>query len=134
MDLSSECIFSTSRSSGPGGQNTNKVETKIELRWNISESLLIKDTEKEKLQEELKNKISKEGFLILTSQEKRTQGQNKKVCIDKLHSLVKEALTEDKERIPTKPTKESKEARIKTKKSQSEHKRFRGNLANRDFE
>lgn len=130
MDLTSECIFSTSRSSGPGGQNTNKVETKVELKFHVEDSSILTSIEKLKINERLINKLSKEGFLIVSSQEKRTQFQNKKVCIDKLHALIKDALIENTERIATKPTQESKEKRLKSKKQASDNKRFRGNLKN----
>ena len=77
IDLSSECIFAASRSSGPGGQNINKVNTKVELRFNITDSKILNDSEKELLLEKLASRINQEGLLILSSQSERSQLKNK---------------------------------------------------------
>jgi len=75
-DFTNELIISASKSSGPGGQNVNKVNTKVEVRLNIEDSNLLSDTEKALLFEKLANKINKLGELIVTSQSERTQLQN----------------------------------------------------------
>lgn len=116
-----EFIFSTSRSGGPGGQNVNKVSTKVELRFNILLSSKFSEKEKELIFTKLKNKINKEGEIILVSQIERTQLMNKIVVIEKFYNLVSKALTIQKKRRSTRPTLSSKIKRL-------EHKRSRGNI------
>ncbi len=127
-DLKSELIFKTSRSSGPGGQNVNKVNTRVELRFNISESKLLNKEQKHILLVKLKSKISQDGFLIVVSQKERSQILNKEEATKKLYSILSKALTPVKKRKPTRPTKVSVEKRIQTKKQQGEKKTRRGKI------
>ena len=120
-----EMTFSTSRSGGPGGQNVNKVNTKVELRFNIDDSVLLSDDDKECLHSKLSNKINNRGELILISKKYRTQLKNKQQVIEKFFSLLTIALTLPKKRIPVTPTKASKEKRLESKKIQSDKKRDR---------
>lgn len=115
-DLSGELIYSSSRSSGPGGQNVNKVNTRVELRFNLTGSALLNDEEKTKIQSVLGNRINKEGFLILVSQSERSQLANKKKVTERFHNLIQKALIPVKKRKPTRPTHASKERRIESKK------------------
>ena len=78
-NLESEFIFTASRSGGPGGQNVNKVSTKVELRLSLQTTSLFSDTEKEIIFKKLKNKINKDGEMILVSQSERTRLLNKGV-------------------------------------------------------
>ena len=80
-DFSSEFIFTSSKSSGPGGQNVNKVNTKVELRLDIGNSTLLTDEEKEIILDKLSNRINKDGVLIITSQDQRSQLKNKEKAI-----------------------------------------------------
>ncbi|MCB8963810.1 MAG: aminoacyl-tRNA hydrolase [Bacteroidales bacterium] len=121
-DFSSEFKFSTSRSGGPGGQNVNKVSTKVELRFNVIESLLLWADEKEIVLKKLQNKINKEGELVLVSQSERSQLGNKERVIEKFYTLLRKTLTPQKLRKPTKQTKASKEKRLQSKKLNSEKK------------
>ncbi|OFX20035.1 MAG: peptide chain release factor 1 [Bacteroidetes bacterium GWA2_31_9b] len=121
----SELIFKTSRSSGSGGQNVNKVETKVELRFNVNESDLLTEDEKDRINIKLKNRISNDGFLILSSESERTQLANKKKSIELFFELIEKALYIPKKRINTKPSKSSKEKRLKSKKINSEKKKSR---------
>jgi|SRR3989344_2603905 len=114
-----------SRSGGKGGQNVNKLSTKAEVRWDIGSSQAFTDEEKERIKQVLRNRINKEGELIIVSQEERSQLQNRRLAIERLNELVSSALTLEKERISTKPTHASKERRLEEKKRQGEKKASR---------
>ena len=115
-DLTTELKFTTSRSSGPGGQNVNKLETKVELRWNIVLSTLIDESLKRRLMNELANFISKEGIFVLSDQSSRSQYKNKATCVEKFYSLLGEAIKEQKKRIKTAIPKVVKQKRLLEKK------------------
>ena len=128
-DFSKELTYKTSRSSGAGGQNVNKVETSVTVMWNVAESECFSIEGKEMIFDKLKNRINSEGILQLTVSESRTQLQNKKIATDKILEIVEKSLFIPKRRKPTKPSKSKIEKRIKTKKQLSEKKenrRFKG--------
>ncbi len=120
-----EFLFTASRSGGPGGQNVNKVNTKVELRFNIWLSELLSNFEKDMLLEKLKNRININGELIIISQSERTQGNNLKEAEDKFYRIVSKALTVQKPRKPTSPTYSSKLNRLDEKKKHSVVKKIR---------
>jgi len=124
-DFSKEIKITTSRSSGPGGQNVNKVNTKVEIRLNIAGSLILSDEEKLILLNKLANKINANAELIITSQSERTQLANKEAAIHKLNRMISNALKVKKKRRPTKVPKASKEKRLQTKHIVSEKKENR---------
>jgi ribosome-associated protein len=115
-EVSAEVLYSSSRSSGPGGQNVNKVNTRVELRFNVPGSSLLTEEEKIKIQTGLENRINKEGFLILASQSERSQILNKKRVTERFYTLIDKVLAPVKKRKPTRPTHASKERRIESKK------------------
>ncbi|MEN8250378.1 MAG: alternative ribosome rescue aminoacyl-tRNA hydrolase ArfB [Bacteroidota bacterium] len=121
-----ECRFATSRSSGPGGQNVNKVETRVTIKWNIEDSEVFTDEQKKLLSSKLEARINKEGDVIISSQGSRSQLQNKEEVIKMLELLIGEALVVPKKRRKTRPTKASVEKRIESKRKQSERKKLRG--------
>ena len=124
-DFSKEFVFSSVRSGGPGGQNVNKVSTKIELRFDVINSALLTEEEKEKLLHKAKQHITKEGELIVTSSETRSQVKNKDISIEKFYAIIGDAFKPEKKRKPVKPGKARKEKRLKEKKIRSEKKKRR---------
>ncbi|HLN19557.1 MAG TPA: alternative ribosome rescue aminoacyl-tRNA hydrolase ArfB [Bacteroidales bacterium] len=111
-----ELKFTSSRSSGPGGQNVNKVNTKIELRFNVLTSTSLSQIEKDTIMQELKNRINSEGELLIISQSTRSQLSNRKNAEDIFYRIVSKVLTPLPERRPTKPSRASKEKRVDEKK------------------
>jgi len=127
-DLSSEFIFQTSRSSGPGGQNVNKVNSKVELRFQIQNSTILTEIQKELLSAKLSTKISSDGFLIVVSQKDRSQLVNKEDAIRKTYGLIEKALRPVKRRRSTKPTRSSVEKRLAGKRIKADIKQNRQKL------
>jgi ribosome-associated protein len=123
--LMSELFFSASRSSGPGGQNVNKVNSKVTLKWDVVHSLLLDEDQQKLIVKKLASRLTKEGMLILNAQDKRSQLQNKEEVISKLNQLLVKAFTHKKTRKKTKPSKAAQQARIKDKKQRSEKKQWR---------
>jgi ribosome-associated protein len=111
-----EFVFSAVRSAGPGGQNVNKVNSKVELRFNVAISSLLSDDEKLMIQRELVNRINTQGELVLSAQASRSQLSNKQLVVTKFFDLLALALTDPIHRKPSKPTFASKIERLKEKR------------------
>ena len=123
--LSSELVFQMSRSSGPGGQNVNKVNTKVTLRFDVTHSAILNEEEKAVITAKLATKMTEEGVLMLSAQDKRSQLQNKEAVLEKLDALLAKAFEKKKARRATKPTKSSVKNRMDKKKRDSEKKKWR---------
>ncbi|WP_299127879.1 alternative ribosome rescue aminoacyl-tRNA hydrolase ArfB [uncultured Winogradskyella sp.] len=120
--LKSELVYKAVRSSGSGGQNVNKVATKVVLYFNLTASLALSALEKNKLEVFFKNRINKEGILILTAGDSRSQYRNKISVTKRLLDLITEGLKENKKRKPTVVPKSVKKKRLNLKRRTSEKK------------
>lgn len=123
--LAGEIQFTTSRSSGPGGQNVNKVNSKVTLKFDIQNSGILTQDEKDLLIHKLHSRTTSDGVLLLSSQDKRSQLDNKESVLEKFNALLKKAFEKKKARKATKPSKSAVQNRIKSKKEHSEKKKWR---------
>src|SRR5476651_449999 len=124
-ELQKEISYKTSRSGGKGGQNVNKVSSKVELLFNVSNSLLFNDDEKILLNEKLQNRFNKDGLVQVICDEERSQYLNKEKAIERLILLLTRALHVPKIRKPSKVSKAAKAARLQAKKINSAKKENR---------
>jgi len=132
--LINECRFEATRSSGSGGQNVNKVSTKVILLFNVLESNVLDSEQKDTFLSELHTRISKHGIFRLSSGRERTQLANRKLVTEKFVMLVTKAFETEEERIATKPTKGSKLRRIDSKKALSDKKSNRSQRFDEDMD
>lgn len=123
--LLAEISFTASRSSGPGGQHVNKVNTRVELRFRIEDSTALDDRQKRMLRIKLKNRINNQDELIITSNTGRTQWRNRENGLQKFLDLVEQALKKTPKRIKTRPTGASRLKRLENKKRESLKKSMR---------
>ncbi len=123
--LEKELLFSAGRSSGPGGQNVNKVNTRVELRFAVDKSENLSPAEKNKIKIKLKNRINAAGELVLVAQTERSQWRNRLQVTNRFFKLLEEVLTPVKKRIKTSPTSASRLKRIESKKRMGLKKQLR---------
>ncbi|XMO88366.1 alternative ribosome rescue aminoacyl-tRNA hydrolase ArfB [Algibacter sp. AS12] len=117
-----EVTFKAIRSSGSGGQHVNKVSSKVELTFNLINSIVLNETQQERLKVKLKNRLTKDGVLILQCDESRSQHKNKQLVIKRFLELIKTSLIIPKKRKPTKVPKSVIKKRLKSKRQLSEKK------------
>ena len=115
-DLQKEVTYKTSRSGGKGGQNVNKVSSKVELLFDVAQSTLFTDDEKTLMLSRLQSRLNKDGYVQVICEEERSQYLNKEKALEKLHLILTRALHQPKKRKATKPTKAMIAARLANKK------------------
>jgi ribosome-associated protein len=125
---STEITFRFSRSGGPGGQNVNKVETKVELLFDVAGSAGLTEDQKQTILAREKNRIDSEGILRVTAQESRSQFENREAAVEKFVSILAGALAKRKKRVKTRASRASKEKRIEGKKLRGKKKQMRGRV------
>jgi len=123
-----ELRFEFVRSGGPGGQNVNKVATKVDILFDVRRSASLTEDQKGNVLERLSSRIGKDGLLRVAAQESRSQWRNRELALEKLARLLSRALTPRKKRFSTRPTAGSREKRFRRKKLRSETKRGRRKL------
>jgi ribosome-associated protein len=121
----SELLFKTSRSGGPGGQNVNKLETRVEVLFDVAHSPSIPEHYRQRLLEKLSSQVDSSGMLHSIAQDTRSQWKNKQLAMERLVDLLKSGLIIPKKRIATRPTHTSREKRIRKKTARSHVKKLR---------
>ncbi len=121
-----ELRFKFNRSSGPGGQNVNKLNTRAELQYNFAQSAVLSALQRQRIAEKLSARLNSKGLLIVNSERFRTQGRNREDCLDKLSALLAEAIKPPPpKRRKTKPGRAARARRLDGKKRHSEKKKSR---------
>jgi ribosome-associated protein len=123
-----EITYQTSRASGPGGQNVNKVESRVELRWNLPTSQVLSDVQKQLILEKLANQLTAAGDLLVVAQDDRSQLRNKEIALSRFHELLQKSLRRPKPRRATRPSAGAVRQRLEGKKRQSDKKANRRRL------
>lgn len=117
-----EIAFQTSRSSGPGGQNVNKVESRVELRWSLEASQVLTPAQKQLILEKLAGQLTQEGYLLVVAQDDRSQLRNKEIALARFYELLQKSVRRPKPRRATRPSAGAVRKRLEGKKIQSDKK------------
>lgn len=120
-----ELQLRASRSSGPGGQGVNTTSSRVELRWDIATSRALDDAQRALLLDRLASRLTDDGVLILHGSEHRSQHRNREAVLERLRTIVTEAITPPRPRRATRPTRASARRRIDTKRARSSLKGLR---------
>lgn len=120
-----EFSFSYARSSGPGGQNVNKVNTKVQLRWDVTHSPSLSEAVRQRFLDSFGSRVTNDGELVLSSTRYRDQARNQEDCLEKLRQMLASVARPPKTRRKTKPTRGSVRRRLESKKRKSEKKEGR---------
>ncbi len=120
-----ELRFRFSKSGGPGGQHVNKAATKVELLFNVRNSPSLSDSQRERIEKKLRNRISAYGILRVEVQDTRSQVKNRELAISRFQKLLADALKTSRRRISTSPPAQTHEKRLKEKKKRAEIKKLR---------
>ena len=121
----SEMEITFVRSSGPGGQNVNKTSSKAVVRWNVDRASAFTEREKDRIRGKIQHRLTGDNDIIVTCMQERSQLQNKLMAMKALRDMVAAALEEEKERVPTRPTRAAKAHRMDEKRKTAEKKQSR---------
>lgn len=133
-DLSSEFVFKTSRSGGKGGQHVNKVSSKVELSFDVLQSALLDEEEKQVIVAKLSHRLTNQGMIKIICQEERSQFRNKQLALEKFYALLEKCFVKRKKRLATKPSKTSIAKRLKAKQTIKKRKENRKQVKNTNYE
>ena len=128
----SELEFEFSRSGGPGGQNVNRVETRVTLKFDVAASETLAEFEKRRVRDALQTRINKNGVLRVTSQRHRTREANRRAAIERFEELIEVALKPQRPRVKTRVSKGAKRRRLDQKRRRSQIKQGRGKVSDGD--
>ena len=120
-----EVVFTTSKSSGPGGQHANKTNSRVTLHWSLDASSAFSDYQKHRIRQRLGGRINSEGVLLIHVEESRQQSRNKEIACQRLVEMLRDALKQVKRRRPTKRTKSSQRRRVNEKRARGDIKELR---------
>ncbi|HZL99276.1 MAG TPA: alternative ribosome rescue aminoacyl-tRNA hydrolase ArfB [Planctomycetota bacterium] len=120
-----ELVVEASRAGGPGGQNVNKVSSRVTLRWSVAASRALDEPTRERLRQRLASRLTRGGELVVHAATSRSQAENRRAARERLAELLREALFVPRERRPSRPTRASRERRHEGKRRRSAAKRRR---------
>jgi len=120
-----ELVIRASRSGGPGGQHVNTTSSRIELRWDVASSRAPDETQRTQLLERLASRLTGDGVLVLHASEHRSQHRNREAAVERLRTLVADALLTPEERRPTRPRRAARRRRLDAKRARGETKELR---------
>jgi ribosome-associated protein len=127
-----DVTFTALRANGPGGQNVNKVASAVQLRFDLAGTSILGPSAKQRLRVLAGRRVTDDGALVITAREHRSQEQNRREAVERLQTMVAQALIEPRKRKKTKPTKASQERRLQSKRRDRSIKQMRGRVGRDD--
>jgi ribosome-associated protein len=120
------CTFSFSRSGGPGGQNVNKLNTRVTARFDPRLLSFPSEEDRRRVMDRLRDRLSAEGEIMVSVQDTRAQSRNREIAVERIAAIIEKAMVKPRRRVKTRPSASSREARLSAKRHQARQKRLRG--------